>query len=64
MSCGVTCEMIFDEVEGSFVCEWNPSPPYPKKIFNKIKNEYEPWRNQIIEDWSKRTGKEVVVVTF
>ena len=63
MKCGVTVEANFDEETAGFACVWTPGPPFSKKMIDRIRKEYEPWRNEIFEAWGKRTGKKVLVVT-
>ena len=60
LSCGLSVELFLDEVTGAFNCEWSARPT--KKLLPKILREYVPWRNEIIEAWSRRTGKKVLVV--
>lgn len=64
MSCGITCEMELNEETAEMTCEWDPDPPYSKSLIKKIKAEYEPWRNDILQQWAKRTGKKVMVITI
>lgn len=63
-SVGVTCELTLDETAATFVCQWSPPPPFPPTDRAQVIAEYLPWRNDIIERWSKRTGKRVAVITI
>ena len=61
--CGVIARMHFDNETSEIDVEWsNPPPPYPKKWIKKIAPEYRKWRDAIIDEWSKRTGKSILVV--
>jgi ABC-type cobalt transport system substrate-binding protein len=64
MSCGVTVEAEFDEETAAFKCEWSPSPPFSERLIEKIRREYEPWRNEIFENFAERTGKKVLLFTL
>jgi hypothetical protein len=59
--CGVSCTMHFNEQTARYECEWSRWP-LPKKKRLQIVKEYQLWRNAIIEAWSQRTGKKVLVV--
>jgi hypothetical protein len=61
---GVTCEMTFDETTGAFACEWSPPPPFTAAVRSTVIAEYLPWRDSILAEWSKRTGKRVAVVNL
>jgi hypothetical protein len=63
MSCGVTVEMTFNEETARMDCKWTPEPPYPLKKIEKIRKEYEPWRNAILTAWAQRNKKKVMLVT-
>lgn len=63
MSCGVTAEMDFNEETAQMNCQWTPAPPYSPATIEKVRAEYEPWRNEILEAWSKRTGKKTLCIT-
>lgn len=62
MQCGVTAEMELDEESGQMSIQWDPGPPFKGKLFEQIKAEYRPWRDQILADWSKRTGKKMMLI--
>jgi hypothetical protein len=60
---GVTCTLAFDEETGIFNCVWEGLPKHLNHILrDKILSAYVPWRDQILGDWAKRTGKKVLVV--
>jgi hypothetical protein len=63
MSRGVSVEMIFNEETAQMDCKWMPAPPYSLKKIEKIRQEYEPWRNEIVMEWAQRNKKEVMLVT-
>ena len=60
---GVTAELEFNEENGNFNCVWEGLPKHlggaPR---DKILSAYIPWRDQILEAWSNRTGKKVLVI--
>jgi len=60
LSCGVTVELVLDEATGFFNCEWSERPT--RKMLGAIKREYVPWRNEIVEAWSRRVEKKVLLV--
>jgi len=60
MRCGITCVMTVDEETGNFDCEWSRRPT--KELLPAIMKEYGPWRNSILEEWAKRSGKKMLVV--
>lgn len=62
LSCGITCTMHFDEETAQMDCEWSRRPT--KKLLPRILKEYEPWRNQIIEAWTTRTGQKVMLISL
>lgn len=65
MSCGVTVEAEFDQETAEFSCEWSGKrPPWSRSLLRRIKKEYEPWRDQIFADFSRRTGKKVLMITL
>lgn len=64
MKCGVSVEARFNEENANFSCTWTPEPPFTKKMHDRIKKEYEPWRNEIFDQWSKKTGNKVLLVTI
>lgn len=64
MSCGVTVEMDFNEETADFKCAWTPDPPYSPAMIEKIREEYEPWRDEILLVWANRTGKKILCVTI
>ena len=64
MKCGVTVELTIDPTDGQIVCEWEPSPPYSEALATAVEAEYLPWRNHIIEQWAKKKGVKVAVVTL
>jgi hypothetical protein len=60
---GVTVEMCFNEETGHYTCVWDGLPKgVSQEMRNKITSQYLPWRNQILEAWSDRTGKKVLVI--
>jgi hypothetical protein len=62
---GVTAELELNEEAGHFDCQWDGTPPlgmWPKKFLKKVLRVYLPWRDQILGDWARRTGKKVLVV--
>jgi DNA gyrase inhibitor GyrI len=63
MTCGVTVEMTFNEETAQMDCKWTPAPPYSLKKIEKIRKEYEPWRNEIVTAWAQRNKKKVMIVT-
>lgn len=63
MSCGVTVEMTFNEETAQMHCYWLPPPPYSRRKIDKIRKEYEPWRNQIVTAWAQRNKKNVMLVS-
>jgi hypothetical protein len=63
-SVGVTCEMRFDESNGSFICEWSPPPPFSPADRDQVIAEYLPWRDAILSEWSQCTGKRVKLLTI
>jgi hypothetical protein len=63
-SVGVTCEMTFDESNGSFICEWSPPPPFSPADRDQAIAEYLPWRDAIFSEWSQCTGKRVKLLTI
>jgi hypothetical protein len=63
-SVGVTIELVFDKADAHFSCAWSPAPPYRAEVRDQVVREYLPWRDSIIEAWSKRTGKRALVVTI
>jgi hypothetical protein len=60
LSCGLTVTLVLNEATGAFSCEW--SEPPTKAMIPGIGKEYLPWRNEIIEEWTQRTGKRVLVI--
>jgi hypothetical protein len=64
MSCGVSVEMIFNEETAQMDCKWTPAPPYTLKMIEKIREEYEPWRNEIVMEWAQRNKKKVMLLSF
>ena len=60
LSCGLTVTLVLDEQTGVFDCEWSERPT--KALLPKILPEYRPWRNEILEAWSRRSGKKMLVV--
>ncbi len=60
LSCGLTCTLFLDEETGDFDCMWSRRPT--KALLPAILSEYRPWRDQILEDWSRRSGKKMLVV--
>jgi len=52
----------FDETTGEFVCAWEPYP-LTKEQIEALLPEYGPWRNRIFDEWGRRTGQRVMVVT-
>lgn len=63
-SVGVTVEMAFNESNAHFACQWDPAPPFTKKIRAAIIKEYIPWRDEILSQWSKKTGRKVTILTI
>jgi hypothetical protein len=61
-SASVTCTMFFNEETAEMRCEWSKPPPWSKKKARQILAEYEPWRNEIVTNWSLRTGKSMLLV--
>ena len=55
--------MHLRERDAKMNCVWHPGPPFPSQLMKQIEKEYIPWRNSIIEEWSSRTGKNVLVIT-
>jgi DNA gyrase inhibitor GyrI len=64
MSCGVTVEMTFNEQTAQIDCEWTPAPPYSLKKIERIREEYEPWRNGIMTAWAQRNKKNVMLLSL
>ena len=61
-SVGVMCQAT---VEGeSFHFHWTPPPPHTQVVIEQIAAEYIPWRNQIFADYTRRTGKRILLVTL
>jgi hypothetical protein len=60
LSCGITVTLFLDEATGRFECEWSKRPR--KAMMPGIGKEYVPWRNEIVEAWAKRNGKNVLIV--
>jgi hypothetical protein len=60
LSCGITCTLLFDEETANFGCEWSERPT--KEMLPAILKEYRPWRDSILEDWSRRSGKKMLVI--
>jgi hypothetical protein len=56
--------MAFDEKTGQMSCVWDPAPPFGRKKFKRVMKEYQPWRNQIYEDWAKRHNTKVLIVEY
>lgn len=46
----------------SFSVEWSPDFP-PPDIARQITAQYLTWRDGILKDWAKRTGKKVTIIT-
>jgi phage-related protein len=61
-SAGFQVEMFLDEETGAMSCQWSPRLPRTKSQLRRISREYEPWRNDIISQWSQRHGKKVLVI--
>ena len=60
---GVTIEMNFNEETSHSFCVWDGLPKkVSQELRDKITSQYIPWRNQILEAWSNRTGKKVLVI--
>jgi hypothetical protein len=59
---GPVVTATFDETTAAFTCAWDPWPLTPQQI-EAMLPEYEPWRNAIFEEWSRRTGKKVMLIT-
>jgi hypothetical protein len=53
----------FDETTAAFSCEWEPWPLTSEQL-HAVLPEYEAWRDAIFEDWSRRTGLRVLLVTL
>ncbi len=64
MSCGVTVEMTFNEETAQIDCEWTPPPPYSLRKIEKIRQEYEPWRDDIVTSWAHRNKKNVMLLSL
>jgi hypothetical protein len=47
----------------AFSCEWEPWPLTSEQL-HAVLPEYEAWRDAIFEDWSRRTGLRVLLVTL
>lgn len=64
MSCGVTVEMTFNEETAQMDCEWTPTPPYSRRKIEKIREEYEAWRNDIVTAWARRNRRNVMFLSL
>jgi hypothetical protein len=60
LRCGITCELVLDEATGVFDCMWSQRPT--KELLPAIMKEYGPWRNSILEEWSRHSGKKMLVL--
>jgi hypothetical protein len=60
LSCGLTVTLMIEEATGAISCEWSDHPS--KATLSSIKNEYVPWRNEIVKAWAHRNGKRVLLV--
>ena len=59
---GPVVTATFDETTAALSCEWEPWPLTSQQI-ETLLPEYETWRDAIFEEWSRRTGQLVKVVT-
>ena len=59
---GPVVTATFDEATAVLSCEWEPWPLTSQQI-EALLPEYEPWRDGIFEEWGRRTGHRVKVVT-
>jgi hypothetical protein len=59
---GVKIEVLFDEDKPQLFTKFEPPPPWSKKVFNKVLDEYIKWRNDFVSEWSKRTGLKIMFV--
>ncbi len=50
--------------DAEWTCEWNPGPPFPPAVRAQLVKEYLPWRDNAFADFSARTGKSVLLITF
>lgn len=64
LDCGIICVMSFNEENAEMDCYWDPGPPFTKAQFEQIKKHYIPWRDQIVQKWSERTGLKIMVITI
>ncbi len=61
MTCGTTCTMRHNGTTGQFDCLWSTPPPTDKRLHKQFLSEYEPWRDGIIAEWARRTGRSAVL---
>lgn len=52
----------FDEENAAWECEWDTPKQTSKAQRRKMLLHYENWRNSIFLQWSKRTGKKVLII--
>ncbi len=62
---GITAELELNDETGDFKCVWKGLPKHPSEAQReKILGVYIPRRDQLIEEWAKRTGKIVRIINL